>query len=118
MKNSAQSLVEYAVFACFLVAALVGMQMYLKRGIQGKIKASAEQVGPISYSPGATISNITINREINDQIDSYGLELLGNDASGCEVSYGNYSIYNSSSNTLQQTNRLENVLSVDQEPVR
>ncbi|MCX5709639.1 MAG: hypothetical protein NT088_02785 [Candidatus Omnitrophica bacterium] len=108
MRNSAQSLVEYAVFICILVAALVGMQIYLKGGIQGKIKTSAEQIGAVSYSPGATISDITINREVNEKGSSYEQEINGT----------NRSIYESSANTLQQTNRVENVLSVDQEPLR
>jgi len=36
--NRAQSFVEYALFASVAVVALMGMQIYLKRGLQAKVK--------------------------------------------------------------------------------
>jgi Flp pilus assembly pilin Flp len=108
MDRRAQTAVEYAILACIIIGALIGMQMYIKRGIQGKIKAGAEQVGSVSYSPGATIADSTINRTVNEEDTTYELVVNGE----------TYSVYESSANTLQNTNRNENVLGIDSEPVR
>lgn len=51
-----QSTLEYAVLIVVIIAALITMQVYLKRGIQGRVRESADQIGE-AYSPGATITN-------------------------------------------------------------
>ncbi len=38
------------------------MQIYVKRGIQGRMRESTDQIGE-QYSPGATGSNYTIQRD-------------------------------------------------------
>lgn len=68
MRNKAQSTLEYFVMIAVIVAALFAMQVYIKRGIQGKMRDSADSIGQgFLYSPGATVSNsniTTISREI------------------------------------------------------
>lgn len=44
-KRRAQSIMEYSIVLGVVVAILVGMQVYLKRGIQAGIKIAADQVG-------------------------------------------------------------------------
>ncbi len=44
--STGQSLVEYSIILAIVGAALMGMQMYMKRGIQAAIKVSADQLGP------------------------------------------------------------------------
>lgn len=51
-----QSTLEYAVLIVVIIAALIAMQVYLKRGIQGRVRESADQIGE-QFSPGYTISN-------------------------------------------------------------
>ncbi|MFH0876836.1 MAG: hypothetical protein V1863_01250 [Candidatus Omnitrophota bacterium] len=51
-----QSTLEYAVLIVVIIAALITMQVYLKRGIQGRVRESADQIGE-AYSPGASITN-------------------------------------------------------------
>lgn len=53
--RKAQSVIEYLVLVSVIVAALVAMQVYIKRGMQGRLKVYAEQLteGEV-YSPGAT----------------------------------------------------------------
>ena len=54
LKNrSGQSTLEYAVLVVVIIGALLSMQFYLKRGISGKIKDSADQIGD-QYSAGNT----------------------------------------------------------------
>ena len=51
-----QSTLEYAVLIVVIIAALVAMQVYLKRGIQGRMRESSDQIGE-QFSPGYTTSN-------------------------------------------------------------
>lgn len=43
-----QAIQEYAVLIALLMAALVGTQTYLKRRVQGLVKAAADQMSPVS----------------------------------------------------------------------
>jgi uncharacterized protein (UPF0333 family) len=51
-----QSTLEYAVLIVVIIAALIAMQVYLKRGIQGRVRESSDQIGE-QFSPGYTTSN-------------------------------------------------------------
>jgi predicted hydrocarbon binding protein len=57
--KKAQSILEYAVLTACFIAALVGMQIYLKRGIEGRLKATADDLGR-QYAPKNTLSETTI----------------------------------------------------------
>jgi len=50
-----QYVLEYTLIIAVSVAALLGMQAYLKRGIQGKIKESADSLGE-EYSYNNTLA--------------------------------------------------------------
>lgn len=41
----AQSLIEYSLILAIVGAALIGMQLYMKRGLQGVVKTAADQLG-------------------------------------------------------------------------
>ncbi len=71
-KNKAQTIIEYAVFIVFLVAAIVAMQIYFKRGIQGRIRQSADDIGP-QYDPENTISNFQTTRSASSSSE-HGVE--------------------------------------------
>lgn len=58
LSKKAQSTLEYAVLIGVLVAALVAMQTYLKRGYQGKLREGADQMGE-QFSPGHTTYTYT-----------------------------------------------------------
>jgi len=105
MKTGAQSTIEFVILVCFVVGALVAIQIYLKRGIQGKIKATSEQIGgELSYSPGATIGNSTVTRNIDETTNSY--------------KQNGDSIYEGTTNMNQVTNRSEEVFPIADEPQR
>ena len=44
-RMSAQSSLEYAAIACCFCAALVAMHIYIKRGIQGRLREAADSIG-------------------------------------------------------------------------
>lgn len=54
----AQSTLEYAMVIACIVAALLSMQIYIKRSFQGKLKAAADEVGE-QYSAKTTTSSLT-----------------------------------------------------------
>jgi uncharacterized protein (UPF0333 family) len=56
LSKRGQSTLEYAVLIVVIIAALVAMQVYLKRGVQGRMRESADQIGE-PFSPGYTVSN-------------------------------------------------------------
>ena len=67
--RKAQSTLEYALVVAVVVGALLAMQVYVKRGIQGRLKTATDDIGD-QYSPGYTESVITV------EIDSDSTETL------------------------------------------
>lgn len=59
-----QSIIEYALLLAIILAALMIMQIVIKRAYQGRIKQEADSIGP-QYSPNHTqmiqITNTTSN---------------------------------------------------------
>jgi Flp pilus assembly pilin Flp len=53
-----QSTLEYAIIIAVVVAALLAMQIYVKRGVQGKLRSSTDEIGE-QYSPGLTTGSYT-----------------------------------------------------------
>ena len=51
---------EAAVLILIVVSALIVMQVYLKRGIQGNLRSGVDSIGE-QYDPQATTSSFTIN---------------------------------------------------------
>lgn len=90
MRKKAQSTIEVAVLIVILVAALLAVQIYLKRGFQGKYRELADNVGE-QYDPlrttstrittVETTSNSTSNRlgtmyYAEESIDLFGVPLI------------------------------------------
>jgi len=44
--SKAQSVAEYVILIGLVSLALIGMQVYMKRGIQGVVKAASDELGP------------------------------------------------------------------------
>ena len=61
-KRSAQSTVEYAILAAVVVAALLVMQIYMKRGFSGKLKESTDRVGE-QFTPASATYELTNKSE-------------------------------------------------------
>ena len=72
LKTKGQSTLEYAVLIIVIIAALIAMQVYLKRGIQGRMRESSDQIGE-QFSPGYTTSdrNVTTYAQTHDTADAY-----------------------------------------------
>ena len=76
-----QSTAEYAIVIGLVIAAAVAMQVYVKRGIQGKMKDAADYNDPegakiglgtnIQYEPNyQTTTNMQASRESSEETES------------------------------------------------
>lgn len=65
-----QSTVEYAVVFAVVAAALLAMQVYIKRGAQGRLKDASDQLGaqfaPLSYTSEADVSSQVTRNEVTE----------------------------------------------------
>jgi hypothetical protein len=59
-KLKGQSTLEYVILLGFVVAALLAMGIYMKRGVQGRIRESTDQIGE-QYSAKNTTGNFLVN---------------------------------------------------------
>ena len=50
-KKRGQSTLEYAILIVVVIGAFLAMQQYIKRGLQGRLKSAADDVGD-QFSPG------------------------------------------------------------------
>jgi uncharacterized protein (UPF0333 family) len=66
LNKKAQSTLEYAVVIAVVVAGLIAMQAYIKRGMQGKLKQASDDIGE-QYSPGRTLEDTTVQSDITSQ---------------------------------------------------
>lgn len=51
MIRRGQSIVEYAVFLAVVTAAVVAMQLYVRRGIQANLKSLEDRVNAEAVNP-------------------------------------------------------------------
>ncbi len=58
---------ETGVLILVIVSALIVMQIYLKRGVQGRLRSGVDSIGE-QYDPQATNSSFTINHTSNATI--------------------------------------------------
>ena len=54
-QKRAQSTLEYAVLIVVIIGALLTIQTYIKRGVQGRLKSASDDIGD-QYSDGNTNS--------------------------------------------------------------
>ncbi len=69
-KNKAQSMIEYSLLVIIVIAILLATNSYVKRGIQGRWKASIDDFGD-QYDPARTNAQTLsiINSTSNTMID-------------------------------------------------
>ena len=58
-----QNTLEYVLLLGFVIVALIAMGVYMKRGFQGKLRESTDQIGE-QYSAKHTTSNYTTTTEM------------------------------------------------------
>ena len=61
-KMRGQSTLEYAVLIIIIIGALLAIQVYVKRGVQGRLRSAADDIGD-QFSPGNT--NVTKSTSVS-----------------------------------------------------
>ena len=85
INRKGQSTLEYAILIIIIIAALVSLQTYIKRGVQGRLKQSTDDIGDgFSTAKGAnyqksvvTISNMhedSVAGVVNSSIQAGGVK--------------------------------------------
>ena len=72
--KKAQSTLEYAILIGVVVGALLSMQNFLKRSLQGKLQSVSDNLGD-PYSPGLTNRTETSNSTVDKTVETttYGI---------------------------------------------
>jgi len=70
--NKGQTSLEYVVLIIIVIGALLGIQNYMKRGIQGRWKSAVDDMGD-QYDPRTAITDIrhTLSSTTNTTIDTF-----------------------------------------------
>ena len=76
--KKAQSTLEYSVVIICVVAALLAMQIYLKRGFSGRLRGIADDLGQ-QYEPKKVSSDITLssNSDVTTEVRTKEIEENG-----------------------------------------
>lgn len=83
-KREGQSVLEYAIVIGAVVIALLVMQAYVRRGLQGKLKVIADDLGQ-QYNPYNTTSDMSITFESDTQTQTFTNETI-NETTGKKTS--------------------------------
>lgn len=82
-KSKAQSVLEYVILLAVIVGALVVMQIYIKRGVQGRLREATDDIGE-QFDPkhqnytSTTKSTSTVHEETTKEgVTTQALETLG-----------------------------------------
>lgn len=78
-----QSTLEYAVLTVVIIGALLTIQVYIKRGVQGRLKTAADDIGD-QYSDGNTnalkVVKKTSNTEETFNAGVSATKIIGNES--------------------------------------
>ena len=72
-QKRAQSTLEYAVLIIVIIGALLSIQVYIKRGVQGRLKSASDDIGD-QFSVGNT-NHIKITETHSSTHDTFGAEV-------------------------------------------
>jgi Flp pilus assembly pilin Flp len=87
-----QSTLEYAVLVVVIIGALLTIQVYIKRGVQGRLKSAADDIGD-QYSDGNT-------NEIKTTVRNSSTEETFNAGTSESKIMGNGEITNTTDNSV------------------
>ena len=59
LRGQGQSTLEYAMIIAVVVGALIAMQIYMKRGLQGKLRESSDDIGKQFEAAATKVNNTT-----------------------------------------------------------
>ena len=82
-RRRGQSVLEYAMIIAVVVGALIAMQIFLKRSVQGKLRESIDDIGGGQYAAGYMSSNYVTQQTGNYTTNEmFGVDAADNRAQG------------------------------------
>lgn len=85
LNRKGQNTAEYAILIAVVIGAIIAMQLYVKRGLQGKVRAVTDHVGdglldvgytdvPVQYEPYYNESSYSVSQDsaINEKFQTGG----------------------------------------------
>ena len=74
VRTKAQSTLEYVILFGFVAAAILAMGVYIKRGTEGKLRESADQIGD-QYEAGKTTGTYNVETKLqqNELLETTGV---------------------------------------------
>ncbi len=85
--KKSQSTLEYAMIIACVAAALLSMQIYIKRAMQGRLRKASDDIGE-QYAPVNVESDLTITLDSRTTIDSELVPLVDDKGIPCKDPYG------------------------------
>lgn len=84
-----QSTLEYALIVAVIIAGLLMMQHYVKRGYSGKLKSAADDMGE-QFDPAAYSANFTVRSlsQANQTVKAGTTTSTYVDLGGTDIGYG------------------------------
>jgi Flp pilus assembly pilin Flp len=70
-----QSTLEYAVLIVVIIGALLTIQVYIKRGVQGRLRSAADDIGD-QYSDG-NMNEVKVTQRHSNTEESFGVSGVG-----------------------------------------
>ncbi len=88
-----QSTLEYGIIVAVVVGALLAMQMYVKRGVQGKLRGAADDIGE-QFSPEHTTGKhtTTSSSSTHDEVRGGDDPISTSETTGSENTTGNETV--------------------------
>jgi len=78
-----QSTLEYAVLIVVIIGALLTIQVYIKRGVQGRLKSAADDIGD-QYSDGNT-NVLQHTQRLSNTVETFNAGVAASSIKGNEV---------------------------------
>ena len=75
-KNRGQSIIEYSMLIMIIIAVLLSVGNYFKRGVQGRWKASVDELGD-QYNPKTATGTIIHTIDSNANTNVWAVDLGG-----------------------------------------
>ena len=73
-KKKAQSTLEYAVLIIIVIGALIAIQSYVKRGIQGRLRQAADDIGDQYEAGNREMTRRTVFYSKKKETDMAGIK--------------------------------------------
>ena len=93
-KIKGQSTLEYAVLIIIVIGALLSIQVYIKRGIQGRLRSAADDIGE-QYSVGnMNVRTLTSTSGVTNESFARGISRTDLMCAEVTTTISNQEIYN------------------------